>query len=79
MVWENLKITAFPRHTISRSCLCSRILRYSLVEKIRNLCTLISELMNKDDIDEIICATDAGREASLSSATSTMQIIVTSQ
>ena len=27
--------------------------------------TLISELMNKDDIDEIICATDAGREGEL--------------
>lgn len=30
-----------------------------------NLRTLISELMNKDDIDEIICATDAGREGEL--------------
>ena len=30
-----------------------------------DLRTLISELMNKDDIDEIICVTDAGREGEL--------------
>ena len=30
-----------------------------------DLRTLISELMSKDDIDEIICATDAGREGEL--------------
>lgn len=30
-----------------------------------NLRTLISELINRDDIDELICATDAGREGEL--------------
>lgn len=34
-------------------------------EDTEELRTLISELMNKDDIDEIICATDAGREGEL--------------
>lgn len=34
-------------------------------EDTEELRSLISELMNKDDIDEIICATDAGREGEL--------------
>lgn len=34
-------------------------------EDTEELRSLISELMNKDDIEEIICATDAGREGEL--------------
>mgnify|MGYP002544187085 FL=1 len=34
-------------------------------EDTEELRSLISELMNKDDVDEIICATDAGREGEL--------------
>lgn len=34
-------------------------------EDTEDLRKLISELMNRDDIDEIICATDAGREGEL--------------
>lgn len=34
-------------------------------EDTEELRSLISELMNRDDIDEIICATDAGREGEL--------------